>query len=114
MVSIKFLCAPITPHWKVLQGLYMYIYPYHRSQYIDGYGEHDGGFALGSNDVEGLQVAELHGSGRVLDGLSCLLQGPRGIQLPFSRYHLVGQHTGSNTRHSAQLCLSPAKLWVRG
>lgn len=48
---------------------------------INGYWEHDGRAPLCSNDVEGLQVAELEGSGGLADDVCSFLQRARGVQL---------------------------------
>lgn len=76
----------------------------HGSHHVYGYREDNGGASLCSNDVESLKVAELHGGGRLGDGLSCLLQCTGSIQLSICCNNLCNQprHCGDTTSHLEQ------------
>lgn len=61
---------------------------------IHGQGEDDGGVLLGSDGVEGLQVAQLEGGGRLGDDQRRLLQGARRVHLSLRCNHLqIDAHT---------------------
>ena len=55
---------------------------------VHGEREDDGGVLLRGDGVEGLEVSQLEGSGRLVQHVGCLLQGSGRVLLSFSRNHL--------------------------
>jgi hypothetical protein len=59
------------------------------AEQIDGEWEDDGGVLLGTDGVQGLQVAQLDGLWRFRNYVRRLLQRPRGFLLPLRHDHLI-------------------------
>ena len=79
-----------TKFWRgeYIAALQILVFVHQTSEQLDRKREDDRGVPFGSDVVERLQVTELKSGWWLIDDISSLFEGPRGILFTFSSYDL--------------------------